>query len=55
MSMSCPLNHLESIGYHLKPSDVLYSQNQFLGWDFFDTSYSKTALRSHCLKIKMDK
>ena len=23
------------IGYHSEPSDVCYSQNQFLGWDFF--------------------
>ena len=30
-----PLNHLGSIRYNLKPSDVPYFQNQFLGWDFF--------------------
>ena len=27
--------HLEPIGYHSEPSDVPYSPNQFLGWDFF--------------------
>ena len=36
--------HLRPIWYHSEPSDVPYSQNQFLGWDFFATSYSKTAL-----------
>ena len=39
--------HLGQIWYHSEPSDVPYSQNQFLGWDlFFATSYSKTALRN---------
>ena len=27
--------HLGSIWYHSEPSDVPYSPNQFLGWDFF--------------------
>ena len=36
--------HLGSIWYHSEPSDVPYSPNQFLGWDFFATFYSKTAL-----------
>ena len=36
--------HLRPIWYHSEPSDVPYSPNQFLGWDFFTTSYSKTAL-----------
>ena len=36
--------HLGPIWYHSEPSDVPYSPNQFLGWDFFVASYSKTAL-----------
>ena len=38
--------HLEPIGYHLhsEPSDVTYAPNQFVGWDFFAFSYTKTAL-----------
>ena len=45
MSFSDLRNHLLSIWYHSEPSDITYSQNQFLGWDFFfDASYSKTAL-----------
>ena len=36
--------HLGPIWYHSEPSDVSYSPNQFLGWDFFAASYSKTAL-----------
>ena len=27
--------NLGPIWYHLEPSDVPYSPNQFLGWDFF--------------------
>ena len=27
--------HLGPIWYHSKPSDIPYSPNQFLGWDFF--------------------
>ena len=38
--------HLGPIWYH---SDVPYSPNQFLGWDFFfAVSYSKTALAIRC-------
>ena len=33
--MSYPLNHLGSIWYHSEFSDIPYSLNQFLGWDFF--------------------
>ena len=33
--MSYPRNHLGLIWYHSEPSDVPYSLNQFLGWDFF--------------------
>ena len=33
--MSDPVNHLISIWYHSELSDVPYSPNQFLGWDFF--------------------
>ena len=36
--------HLGPIWYHSEPSDVPYSPNQFLGWNFFAASYSKTAL-----------
>ena len=36
--------HLGPIWYYSEPSDVPYSPNQFLAWDFFDTSYRKTAL-----------
>ena len=35
MSTRYPLNHLGSIWYHLEPSDVPYSPNQFLGWELF--------------------
>ena len=40
--------HLEPIWYHseLEPSNVPYSPNQLLGWDFFAVSYSKPALAS---------
>ena len=39
--------HLEPIWYHSEPSDVPYSQNQFLGWDFFFVaSYNKMALEN---------
>ena len=38
--------HLGPIWYHKEPSDVPYSPNQFLGWDFFfAVSNSKTALQ----------
>ena len=46
--MSDSLSHLGSIWYHLEPSDVPFSQNQFLGGDFFAIYYSKTALRAYC-------
>jgi hypothetical protein len=42
-SLSYPLNYLGSIWHHSEPSDVPYYLNQFLGWDFFAASYSKTA------------
>ena len=38
--------HLGPIWYHLEPSDVPYSSNQFLALDFFSASYSKIALKS---------
>ena len=47
MSMSDPLNHLGSLWYHSKPLEFPYSPNQFLGWDFFAVSYSKTALKGN--------
>ena len=43
MSMNAPLNCLGSFWYQSEPSDV---PNQFLDWDFFAVSYSKTALVS---------
>ena len=36
--------HLGLIWYQKEASNVPYSPNQFLGWDFFAVSYSKTAL-----------
>ena len=36
--------YLGPIWYHSEPSDVPYYPNQFLGWDFFAISHSKTAL-----------
>ena len=39
-------DHLGPVWYHSEPSDIPYSPNQFLGWDFFIASYSKTALAS---------
>ena len=27
--------HLGPMWYHSEPSDIPYSPNQFLGWDFF--------------------
>ena len=44
--MSDPLNHLGSSWYHSEPLEVLYSPNQFLGWDFFAVSYNKPALKT---------
>ena len=38
--------HFGPIWYHSEPSDVPYSPNQFLGWDFFAVSYSKPALEA---------
>ena len=43
--------HLGPIWYHAEPLDVLYSPNQFLGWDFFAASYSETAL-VHCSQLE---
>ena len=40
----CNQNHLWSIWFHSEPSDLPYSPNQFLGWDFLAISYSKMAL-----------
>ena len=36
--------HLVPIWYDSEPSDIPYSPNQFLGWDFFAVSYSKMTL-----------
>ena len=33
--MSDSLNNLGAIWYQSEPSDIPYSPNQFLGWDFF--------------------
>ena len=38
--------HLGPIWHHSESSDVPYSAKQFLGWDFFADSYSKTSLVS---------
>ena len=38
------LNDLGPIWYHSEPSDVPYSPNQFLGWDFFAVSYSNLSI-----------
>ena len=38
--------HLQPIWHHSEPSNVPYFPNQFIGWDFFAISYSKTALPS---------
>ena len=48
MIMKVTYSHLGPIVYHAEPSDIPYSPNQFLGWDFFAASYSKTALRAYC-------
>ena len=51
--------HLAPIWYHSEPSDVPYSPNQFLGWDFFchflqQTSSSKSTSRQYdCKKIRL--
>ena len=37
-------DNLEPIWNHSEPSEVPYSPNQFLGWDFFAAFYNKTAL-----------
>ena len=37
---------LGPIWYYSEPSDVPYSPNQFLGWDFFAVSYTKAAVVS---------
>ena len=36
--------NLGPIWYPTEPSEVPYSQNQFLGWDFFAIYHSKTTL-----------
>ena len=36
--------YLGPIWYHSEPSEVPYSPNQFLGWNFFGVFYSKTAI-----------
>ena len=38
--------HLRPIWYLSEPSNVPYSPNQSLGWDFFAVSYSKPTLTS---------
>ena len=37
-----------------EPSDVPYSPNQFIGWDFFAASYSKTALVTQMVKALVE-
>ena len=43
-----PINNLGSICYQSEPSDVPFSWNQVLGWDFLAVSY-KGHLISECL------
>ena len=43
--------HLGPIWYHKEPSEIPYSPNKFLCWDFFAVSYSKTALHKKWSKI----
>ena len=38
--------HLGPIWCHSEPSEVPYSPDQFLGWDFFAASYSERALET---------
>ena len=47
--------HLGPIWYHSELSDVPYSPNQFLGWDFFAISYSKTALEGDASNLELGK
>ena len=47
------LDHLGSIWYHSEPLEVSYSTKQFLGWDFFDVSYSKLAL-AYVIQIRLN-
>ena len=44
MSEGVNYDYLGTIGYLSEPLNVPYSPNQFLALDFFDVSYSKTAL-----------
>ena len=41
--------------YHSEHSDVPYSPNQFLGWDFFAVSYSKTDLEGDASNLELGK
>ena len=50
--MNDPLNHLGTLR---DTSDVPYSPNHFLGWDFFDVSYSKAALERANKEIRVSK
>ena len=45
--------HLGPIWYHSKRSD--YILNQFLSWDFFAASYSKTALANDKIRLRNNK
>ena len=46
-----PNAHLRPIWYHSEPSDITYSPNQFLDWDFFADSYSEMALKKAIYKV----
>ena len=48
--MNDPLNRLGTL---TDTSDVPYSPNHFLGWDFFDVSYSKLAL-AYVIQIRLN-
>ena len=43
------LANLGPIWYHSEPSDVPYSPNQFLGWDFFCCFLQQTGSSKHLL------
>ena len=46
MSKSDPYNHLGSIWYDSESLEVLYTPDQYLGWDIFAVPYSRSALET---------
>ena len=47
------LNNLGSIWYHSEPSDIPYSPNYFLGWDFFHRFLQQDSSNYRQLKFKL--